>query len=392
VSAPPSLLEPVELIAGTDDPNDAAVDVCALLTETVLRGASDLLLVAGARPTVFADGQWSALDAPVLDGRRLEPALMALLTEERRIRLVRVRDLDFGISDGGGKRYRVNLHYQRGTLAAAFRTIPATVPAFDSLNLPPQVIDFAEFPHGLVLVTGGTGQGKSTTVATMIDHLNHARAAHVITVEDPIEFAFAHGTCTIEQREIGDDSPDFATALRHVLRQRPDVIVIGELRDLETISTALTAAETGHLVIASLHTSGAVPTMARIIDAFPSEQQPQVRTQLAASLRAIACQTLLRCHGAGLVPATEVLVATPAVRRAIRENETHLIASMLETGRSQGMHSLEQSLAALVKSGIVSAEEAASATSEPARLGRLIGHPVPAAISADAVMSGEEVR
>jgi twitching motility protein PilT len=267
----------------------------------------------------------------------------------------------------------VNAHFQRGRPAASIRAIPNEVPAFDQLGLPPEVLRLANFPHGLVLITGGTGQGKSTTLASIIDHMNHHRKAHVITIEDPIEFDFPRGTCFIEQREIGSDSPSFASALRHVLRQRPDVILVGEMRDLETISTALTAAETGHLVLASLHTSSAAQTIGRIIDVFPPAQQAQVRVQLAASLRAILCQSLLRNTAIDeVLPATELLFATNAIRRAVRDNETHLIYAMIETGRR-----LEQSLSELVRANKINPAEAFECTGNPARLEKLLGCEAP---------------
>jgi twitching motility protein PilT len=372
----------------------AADVLIRLLSEAARKAASDLLLIAGAPAAVYALGQWSHLTDDPLAADDIAKALESILTDDQRARLREQRDLDFAFrlvipraeaSNGrpprqkppplhAVARYRVNMHYQQGTLAAAFRAIPAQVPPFNSLRLPEQVLGFADFPNGLVLITGCTGQGKSTTLAAIVDHMNRTRAAHLITIEDPIEFTFTHGTCLIEQRQIGDDSPSFASALRHILRQRPDVILIGEMRDLETIATALTAAETGHLVLASLHTSSTAQTLARIVDVFPPAQQPQVQTQLAASLRAILCQTLVRDNvNETLLPATEILLATSGVRRAIRENETHLIYAMLETGKKCGMHTLEQCLAALVKAGRVQPEEALAAAVEPSRLARLIG-------------------
>jgi twitching motility protein PilT len=365
---------------------DAGADTLAgLLSEAANRGASDLLLVAGAAPTIYVFGQWVPLNDTGLTSEEVSAILRPVLTEAQQAKLSEQRDLDFGLSlrAAGGHttersesaaRYRVNVHYQRGTTAAAFRAIPAKVPPFERLGLPSQVLRFGDFPNGLVLVTGCTGQGKSTTLAAIVDYMNRTRSAHVITIEDPIEFNFEHGTCLIEQRQIGEDSPSFASALRHVLRQRPDVILVGEMRDLETITTALTAAETGHLVLASLHTNSAAQTLARVIDVFSSAQQAQVRTQLAATLKAIVCQTLVRDQAnETLTPATEILTATSAVRRAIRDNETHLIYAMIETGRSQGMHTLEQSLAALVKAGRVQPEEAFAAATDPARLAKLTG-------------------
>lgn len=360
--------------AGGDCPTRDDGYVRGLLKRLIDERAGDLILVADAPPTIHVNGKWKALDLPAVPAVELDAHLKALLTPHQIERLDEAKDLDFAIELAGAGRCRANIHYQRGTLAAAFRSIPGEVPTFESLNLPEQVLSFADYPNGLVLVTGGTGQGKSTTLATLIDHINHTRAAHVITIEDPVEFAFTNDQCLIEQREIGSDSPTFGSALRHVLRQRPDVIVIGELRDLETISTALTAAETGHLVFGSLHTSSTSQTLARLIDVFPPMQQGQIRVQLAASLRAIVCQTLLRDEmNETLIPATEILVATTGIRRALRENETHLINSMIETGRSLGMHTLEQNLAELVQSGRIDKESALAATTDRARLSRLIG-------------------
>ncbi len=348
--------------------------VGTLLAQASEHNSSDLLLVAGSPPTYFANGEWHAIEAPPLDAESLNESLRDMLDDDYRTRLDEHRDLDLAIELPGVGRYRVNLHYQRGTLAAAFRAIPSDIPDFQTLNLPRHVLSFADYPNGLVLITGGTGQGKSTTLATLVDHINRTRAAHIITIEDPVEFMLRSQRSLIEQREIGDDSPSFASALRHVLRQRPDVIVVGEMRDLETISTALTAAETGHLVLGSLHTSCTAQTLARIIDVFPPVQQPQIRVQLAASLRSIVCQTLVRDRmNEALVPATEILVATSGVRRALRDNETHLIYSMIETGRSHGMHTLEQSLAELVKAGRIDIEEALAATTDRGRLSRLLG-------------------
>jgi len=337
--------------------------------------ASDLLLVAGAPPTVCRAGRWTPLDGRPLAAESVAAALQEQLSPTQRQRLENERDLDAAWTIAG-RRYRVNVHYQRGSLGAAMRAIPTEVPAFETLGLPPRILTFADYPTGLVLVTGCTGQGKSTTLAAMIEHLNRRRPAHVITIEDPIEFEFQGKQCLIEQREIGDDSPSFASALRHVLRQRPDVIMVGEMRDLETIGTALTAAETGHLVLASLHTASATQTLSRIIDVFPPAQQAYVRAQLAASLRAIVCQRLLPEQGAdGLVAATEILVATSGIRRALRDNETHLVPAMIETGRRSGMHTMEQCLSALVHDGRISPEDAFASATDAARLEKLIGPP-----------------
>ena len=345
-----------------------------LLGRSYELGASDVLLVAGAPPTMFIGGAWQAMGDMVLSGEEVERVIAPILSDTQTARLHSVRDLDLGYTIEGVGRFRLNVHFQRGTLAVAIRAIPTKVPSFEELALPEQVRGFADYPNGLVLVTGPTGQGKSTTLAALVDHINCTRKAHVVTIEDPVEFSFSHGTCLIEQRQIGDDSPSFASALKHVLRQRPDVILIGEMRDLETISTALTAAETGHLVLASVHTAGTAQTLSRVIDVFPPAQQPYVRTQVAASLKAIVCQTLLRDRmSERLTPATEILLATPAVRRAIRDNETHLIYGMLETGKRLGMHTLEQSLADLVRDGRVAPEDALASAGDPSRLRKLLG-------------------
>ncbi|MBX3396245.1 MAG: PilT/PilU family type 4a pilus ATPase [Phycisphaerae bacterium] len=348
----------------------------SLLQKALDHAASDLLLVANEPPTIYVDGRWHPLSDESLSAESVAALVDPILTSEHRHKLISVRDLDMGLSIQGLGRYRVNIHYQRGTLAAAIRAIPEQIPAFDSLGLPQQVLSFADYPNGLVLVTGGTGQGKSTTLAALIDHMNRCGPSrHIITIEDPVEFAFQRRECIIEQRQIGDDSPSFASALRHVLRQRPDVILIGELRDLETMSSALTAAETGHLVLATLHTCNASQTIARMIDVFPAGQQGQVRAQLAASLRAILCQSLLRDQlNESLVPATELLIATSAIRRAIRDNEAHLIHSMIETGRRAGMHTLEQSLAELVVASRISAESAILASVDPVRMKAMLVH------------------
>lgn len=353
---------------------DAGGELEQLLRDCVGAGGSDLLLVTNASPTALIDGVWKALDRPAPGSEELLRMFATRLSHDQRERLCRVRDVDFGMHVQNVGRFRVNLHYQRGMPAAAIRAIPTDVPNFDALGLTKHTLQFADYPSGLVLVTGGTGQGKSTTLAALIDHINRTRAAHIITVEDPVEFDFRNEKSLIEQRQVGDDSPSFASALRHALRQRPDVILIGEMRDLETISTALTAAETGHLVFATLHTNSAVQTISRIVDVFPHGQQPHVRTQLAGSLRAILCQRLVRDElNGGLTPATELLIASPAIRRNIRENENHLVYSSLETGKRHGMHTLEQSLFELAQSGRVTVDTAIAAASDPVRMRTMLG-------------------
>jgi twitching motility protein PilT len=361
-----------------EQPKPREQGLTPLLEAAARRGASDLLLVANRPPVVHCKGAWISLCETPLGGLDIWRCIDEMMSPSQRETYERERDLDFAFSREGLGRFRVNAHFQRGLPAAAIRAIPNEIPAFAQLGLPREVLRFADIPHGLVLITGGTGQGKSTTLASIINHMNQHRSAHVITIEDPIEFDFPPGTCLIEQREIGSDSPSFPSALRHVLRQRPDVILIGEMRDLETMSTALTAAETGHLVLASLHTASAAQTIGRIIDVFPPAQQGQVRVQLAASLRAILCQSLLRGTVEGeVLPATELLFASNAIRRAIRENETHLIYAMIETGKRFGMHTLEQSLTDLVRSDRITAAGAFECTSNPPRLEKLLGCAAP---------------
>lgn len=273
---------------------------------------------------------------------------------------------DFSNAFPGVGRFRVNVYIQRGSWAIAIRIIPLTVPELPGLNLPPVVADLAMLERGLVLVTGVTGSGKSTTLAAMINHMNHHRSCNILTLEDPIEFLHRHGTCMINQREIGTDSPTFAMALRAALRQDPDIILVGEMRDLETISTALTAAETGHLVLATLHSGSASQTVERVIDVFPPYQQGQVRIQLANCLQGVLTQQLVpRADGTGRVVATEVLVVTPAIRNLIRENKIHQIYSSIQIGGSSGMMTMEKSLKGLYQRGLISLEEANRRSSTP---------------------------
>jgi twitching motility protein PilT len=257
----------------------------------------------------------------------------------------------------GAARFRVNVYRQRENVGAAFRRIPYEIKSLEDLGIPTSVSAFAGLPRGMVLVTGPTGSGKSTTLASLIDLANRTRRDHIMTVEDPIEFLHRHKSCMVNQREVGEDTHSFANALKHVLRQDPDIILVGEMRDLETISVALTAAETGHLVFATLHTQDAAQTVDRVIDVFPPHQQQQVRTQLAGALQGVVCQTLCRtADGRGRVVATEVMLATPAIRNLIREGKTHQIYSAMQAGAQHGMHTLDQHLAELVRSGRIGYE------------------------------------
>jgi twitching motility protein PilT len=337
-------------------------------------GASDLHIIAGHPPLLRIHTVLVAMEGEaVVVGDEAHAFVKELVTEEQRQHFARRRDLDFSTSLPGGPRFRVNAHFQRGTPALAFRAIPACVPPLEDLNLPEVAVEFAELQQGLVLVTGETGSGKSTTLASMVDHMNDRFRYHVITLEDPIEYMLESRLCTVEQREVGEDVPDFRHGLRHILRQDPDVILIGEMRDLETISTALTAAETGHLVLSTLHTNDAASTVERIIDMFPAAQQNQVRSMVANTLRGVVCQRLFpRVDEAGMIPATEVLVSTPAVRNCIRENRIFEIPNIIETNRALGMALFDESLKRLYFNGKISRQDAVTYARQPEQLERVL--------------------
>jgi len=326
-------------------------NISELLIRMMELGASDLHVTSGARPAVRLRGGLVQLeDQAVLTPPVLQRVLYAMLTQKQREKFEENLELDFAYSVPGKARYRVNIYRQRESLGAAFRLIPYEIKPLEDLGVPPSVNNFAGLARGLVLVTGPTGSGKSTTLAALIDLVNRTRSEHIMTVEDPIEFLHRHKSCLVNQREVGEDTKSFANALKHVLRQDPDIILVGEMRDLETISVALTAAETGHVVFATLHTQDAAQTIDRVIDVFPSEQQQQVRTMLSGAIQGIVCQTLCKtADGKGRVVATEVLVATPAIRNLIREGKTHQIYSAMQAGAKHGMHTLDQHLAELVR-------------------------------------------
>lgn len=339
----------------------------------VERHASDIVLVPGTPPALWVSGRMTMLDAEPLRPDDVAQAFLPTLKDSQRATLEAMGDVDYSLGRENVGRLRINLHRQRGSIGAAIRFIPHEIPTFENLSLPSRVLDLADLPRGLVLVTGGAGSGKSTTLAAMIDYINHNHDYHVITLEDPVEFTFRHARSVIEQREVGPDCPSFVSALRHVVRQRPDAILVGEMRDLETISAALTAAETGHLVMASLHTVSAVETISRIIDVFPAGQQAQVRVQLADTLRGVVCQTLFPDQlSEGMVPAAEILIATPGIRRAIRENETHLIGGMIEMGMAQGMRTMDSAIAELVAAGRIPRTLALTRAQNPDRLAKVL--------------------
>ncbi|MGV3713283.1 PilT/PilU family type 4a pilus ATPase [Pseudolysinimonas sp.] len=330
-------------------------DLLYSLETVVTEGGSDLHVSAGTPPMFRVDGALRPVPGQdVWDRERVAAALYSLLSDEQQAQFDEVLELDFAFTLSEDSRFRVNFYLQRGAVGAAFRLIPTEIKPLSALGVPEVVGEFAKLPRGLVLVTGPTGSGKSTTLAALIDLVNTTRSDHIVTVEDPIEFLHPNKRSLVNQREVGADTQSFGNALKHVLRQDPDVILIGELRDLETISVALTAAETGHLVFATLHTQDAGQTIDRVIDVFPPHQQGQVRTQLAATLQGVICQTLVKkASGSGRAVATEVLVTTPAIANLVREGKTYQVRSALQAGRAQGMHTMDQHLADLVNAGTV---------------------------------------
>jgi twitching motility protein PilT len=331
-------------------------DLIAALSEVLFLNASDLHVAVNTPPMFRVDGQLAPRSITTPWGRdKVTSALRSILTEAQEERFDEALELDIAYTISSNARFRVNMYQQRGAIGAAFRLIPTEIKSLVDLGVPETVAQFATLPRGLVLVTGPTGSGKSTTLAALIDLVNKTRADHIMTVEDPIEFMHGNQKSLVNQREVGEDTHSFGAALKHVLRQDPDVILIGELRDLETISVALTAAETGHLVFATLHTQDAPQTIDRIIDVFPPHQQGQVRAQLAATLRGVVCQTLVKkASGKGRVVATEVLIATPAVANLIREGKTFQIASAMQAGGELGMHTMDRHLADLANAGVIS--------------------------------------
>ncbi len=331
------------------------LDLDALLIEILDRGGSDLHLTAGLPPTMRLHGSLIHLEAPVLESQQIRGLVYGAMNEEHRGLFERRWEHDFAYSIPARGRFRVNVYLQRGSVAAAFRLIPETMRSFEELRLPVDIMEkLSARPRGFILVTGPTGSGKSTTLASMVDHINTHREEHVMTVEDPIEYLHTHKKSMVNQREVGSDTKSFNDALKYVLRQDPDVILVGEMRDLETMRAALTAAETGHLVLTTLHTQGAAQTVDRIIDAFPPHQQDQVRVQLSTSLEGIVSQQLLPlAEGGGRVVACEVLVPTPGVRNLIREGKTHQLTTAMQTGHSHGMVTMDHSLAELYKRGLI---------------------------------------
>jgi twitching motility protein PilT len=348
--------------------------VDSLLESTVACGASDLHVTVGAPPSARVRGELRPLgDFDPLDAETIRTLVYRILTTEQQKRLELDRQLDLSYGVPGLARFRINVFLQRDSFAAVFRVIPDKLKTLDELGMPVGLNELTKLPRGLVVVTGPTGSGKSTTLAAMIDEINRTRPDHIITIEDPIEFLHRHKRCVVNQREIGTDATSFASALRAALRQDPDVILLGEMRDLETISTALTAAETGHLVFGTLHTQSAASTVDRIIDVFPGEQQDQIRAQIAGSLQGVITQTLLpTANGAGRAPALEIMIPDDAIRNLIRQAKVEQIYTYMQTGSRSGMQTMEQSLAALVADGTVTLETAVPRSSRRAELMGLI--------------------
>jgi twitching motility protein PilT len=345
---------------GAEDTSVDSAFLADLLLYVLERGCSDLHLTKNARPTVRKSGHLVALeDFPILEAEAIQKTMYSIMSQKQRETFEEKLELDFAYSLPGRARFRVNVYKQRDAVGAAFRLIPYEIKALEDLGVPATVANFAMLPRGFVLVTGPTGSGKSTTLAAVVDKANRSRADHIMTVEDPIEFLHEHKRCLVNQREVGEDTWSFKNALKHVLRQDPDIILVGEMRDLETIEIALTAAETGHLVMATLHTQDAAQTIDRIIDVFPPSQQQQVRVMLSGALQGVVCQQLVpTADGKGRVVAVEVMTATPAIRNLIREGKTHQIYSTLQAGAKHGMQTMDSHLAALVKQGRVTYDAA----------------------------------
>jgi twitching motility protein PilT len=357
--------------------NEGGLSVRALLEEMIEKSASDLHITVGEPPRLRVDGDLvDCSEKRELTARDTLALAYSILTEQQKKRFETEDELDFSFGVQNLSRFRGNLFKQRGCVAMALRQIPYEILSLEQLGLPPAIKKLAERPRGLVLVTGPTGSGKSTTLAAMVDKVNSERRSHILTVEDPIEFIHRHKSCTINQREVGADTNSFAQALKYALRQDPDVILIGEMRDLETIGAALTIAETGHLVFATLHTNSAAESINRMIDAFPAHQQAQVRAQLAFVLEGVVTQTLIpRASGRGRVCASEVMICTPAIRALIRDEKIHQIYSLMQAGKKHGMQTMNDALQQLVIQEMVTLEEAVKRSADPAELLRAVGEP-----------------
>jgi len=344
-----------------------------LLEEVVKKKASDLHLQVGLPPMLRIDGTLVPVSgADVLSDEAVETLIFAILDEDQKQILLKDKEFDFSFAFGDMGRFRVNAFHERGNLAAALRLIPNEILSIEQLGLPPVVAKFADYPRGLVLVTGPTGSGKSTSLAALVHKINMERSAHIITIEDPIEYTHRSNKAVIVQREVHYDTYSFSAALRSALREDPDVVLIGEMRDLETIASAITIAETGHLVFATLHTNSAAQSIDRMIDVFPPHQQPQIRAQLSNILMAICSQRLIPAIGGGRIAASEILTVTPAVRNIIREGKTHQLDAVIQTGAEFGMQSMDKTLAKLIHEGTITYDEARNVAVDTDELDRLM--------------------
>ena len=345
------------------------VNIKTILENVIDHGASDLHINVGMPPILRRNTELTGLDFPAVSNEDAKEMVLSMIGPNRFKKFEEKKDLDFSTNLDDGHRFRVNAHYQRDTIAISFRVIPNQIPVLDDLHLPPIVKELTDLPRGLVLVTGHTGSGKSTSLAAMVDLINNKYRKRIITLEDPIEYMIENKNSMVEQREIGSDCTEFASGLKHALRQDPDIIMVGEMRDLETTGSTITAAETGHLVFSTLHTINASQTIERIIDIYPAAQQNQIRTMLANTLQAVLSQTLFRrIDEPGMVPCTEILLCTSAVRNCIRENRIYEIPNIIETSRRLGMQNLDNSITDMYFKGYIERDEAIMRSSNPAKM------------------------
>jgi twitching motility protein PilT len=345
------------------------IDIKSMLAASIEHGASDVHINVAMPPIMRINTELVAMDFPPVSNEEAKKMVLAMVGQEKYDKFDKNRDIDFSNRIDDGSRFRVNAHYQRDSIAISFRVISSEIPRIEELHLPSIVKELCDLPRGLVLVTGHTGSGKSTTLASMIGVINEKYKKRIITLEDPVEYALENNACMIEQREIGADCTNFASGLKHVLRQDPDIILVGEMRDLETTSSTITAAETGHLVLSTLHTVNASQTVERIIDIYPATQQNQIRAMLANTLQAVISQTLFkRIDKPGMVPCTEILLCTSAVRNCIRENRVYEIPNIIETSRRMGMQSMDHNIAEMYFNGFIDRDEAVMRSSNPGKM------------------------
>jgi len=348
------------------------VSLRELLEQMVQMGASDLHLTVGSPPVVRVDGKLQRMQHDILNAEIIKKIAYSMLSEKQKLKFEQNWELDFSFGIESMSRFRANVYMQRGNIAVALRQIPYKIKTFEELGLPKVIADFAKLPRGLVLVTGPTGSGKSTTLAAIIDKINKERPVHIITVEDPIEYLHRHQQALINQREVYSDTPSFSSALKYALREDPDVVLVGEMRDLETIESALSISETGHLAFATLHTNSCAESINRIVDVFPTNQQEQIRIALSFSLQAVVSQTLIPKIGGGRALSMEIMVATPAIRAIVRDDKVHQLYSMIQSGQKYGMKTMNQSLAELYTGGKITINDAMSHSHDPQELSEML--------------------